>query len=74
MVFAEASSAKARYLRFEGEKQSSPYKLPTNAAKVAQTERKRYFWRCFGIGKPQRIQNTTTKAPNFGQICDLSHF
>lgn len=28
MAFAEASSAKARYLRFEGEKQSNPYNYP----------------------------------------------
>lgn len=55
-------------------KNKVPLQLPTNAAKVAQTERKRPFWRCFAIAKPQQKQSTTTKAPNFGQICDLSHF
>ena len=43
MVFAEASSAKARYLRFEGEKQSSPYNYPPMRQKSLKSKENAIF-------------------------------
>lgn len=74
MVFAEAPSAKARYLRFEGEKQSAPYNYPPMRQKSLKPKENAIFGGVSVLGSLNGYRIQRQNALILGNFAILATF